>query len=97
MKKLLTGLLAMFMGLTVTMAQTPATAKKEVKSAKAKTEKTTAAPAAAATTKTKKDGTPDKRYKENKAAATPAGPTKKDGTPDMRYKSNNKNAGKKKA
>ena len=37
-------------------------------------DKTTAA-------KTKKDGTPDKRYKENKHL-------KKDGTPDKRYKSN---------
>lgn len=39
---------------------------------------------------TKKDGTPDKRYKENKgtSAAAPAGPTKKDGTADMRYKAN---------
>ena len=33
----------------------------------------------------KKDGTPDKRYKSNKA------PLKKDGTPDMRYKVNQKN------
>lgn len=38
--------------------------------------------------KLKKDGTPDKRYKENKEAAKPAGPVKKDGTPDMRYKEN---------
>ncbi len=30
---------------------------------------------------TKKDGTPDKRYKENQKV-------KKDGTPDMRYKEN---------
>jgi hypothetical protein len=89
MKKLLTGLLAMFMGLTVAMAQTPATAKKEVKTTKAKTEKTVAA-----APKTKKDGTPDRRFKENKKAA--AGPLKKDGTPDKRYKSNNPNAGKKK-
>lgn len=41
---------------------------------------------------TKKDGTPDMRFKENKeaakATAAPAGPTKKDGTPDMRYKAN---------
>jgi hypothetical protein len=36
----------------------------------------------------KKDGTPDKRYKENKEAKPAAGPTKKDGTPDKRYKSN---------
>jgi hypothetical protein len=35
----------------------------------------------------KKDGTPDKRFKENKK---PAGPVKKDGTPDMRYKANKK-------
>ena len=32
----------------------------------------------------KKDGTPDKRYKENKQHL------KKDGTPDMRYKENKK-------
>ncbi|XZF12625.1 hypothetical protein ACTHGU_12620 [Chitinophagaceae bacterium MMS25-I14] len=40
----------------------------------------------------KADGTPDKRYKENKTTktttTTTTGPTKKDGTPDMRYKSN---------
>ncbi|CAL1520938.1 hypothetical protein [Chitinophaga sp. MM2321] len=101
MKKFLIGMLAMFMGLTVAMAQTPATptAKKEVKTAKVKTEKkaATATPVASADTKLKKDGTPDKRYKENKNAATTSGPKKKDGTPDMRYKSNNKTAGKKKA
>jgi hypothetical protein len=46
----------------------------------------------AATTGTaplKKDGTPDKRYK-NAAAAPAAGPVKKDGTPDKRYKANKK-------
>lgn len=51
----------------------------------AEKEKTTAA-------KTKKDGTPDKRYKENKHL-------KKDGTPDKRYKVNkadSTNAAKKK-
>jgi len=37
----------------------------------------------------KKDGTPDRRYKENKKLT-------KAGKPDMRYKSNNPNAGKKK-
>ena len=53
--------------------------------AKTKTEKT-AKPAAGPT---KKDGTPDMRYKANKdAAKTPAAHTKKDGTPDMRYKEN---------
>lgn len=41
-------------------------------------------------TKTKKDGTPDMRYKENKEKEKPKGPTKKDGTPDMRYKENKK-------
>jgi hypothetical protein len=46
-------------------------------------------------TKTKKDGTPDMRYKENKEAAKPAVKLKKDGTPDMRYKAN-KDAAKKK-
>jgi hypothetical protein len=40
--------------------------------------------------KLKKDGTPDKRYKENKEPAKPAGPVKKDGTPDKRYKENKK-------
>ena len=37
----------------------------------------------------KKDGTPDKRFKENKTTnVKPTGPVKKDGTPDMRYKTN---------
>jgi LAS superfamily LD-carboxypeptidase LdcB len=60
----------------------------------AKTTKTTTAKEAKTTTgktevKTKKDGTPDKRYKANKEAAKPAtGPLKKDGTPDKRYKAN---------
>ena len=35
----------------------------------------------------KKDGTPDKRYK-NAPSAAAAGPLKKDGTPDKRYKAN---------
>lgn len=56
--------------------------------AKTKTEKT-AKPAAGPT---KKDGTPDMRYKANKDAAKTPAPaaqhTKKDGTPDMRYKEN---------
>ena len=39
----------------------------------------------------KADGTPDKRYKENKMTAkATTGPKKKDGTPDMRYKANKK-------
>ncbi|MBS1917299.1 MAG: hypothetical protein JST87_13560 [Bacteroidetes bacterium] len=49
----------------------------------------TTTPAKPATTHTKKDGTPDKRYKENKTSATPATThMKKDGTPDKRYKEN---------
>lgn len=48
------------------------------------TAKTAATPASTGGP-TKKDGTPDKRFKSNKSAA---GPTKKDGTPDMRYKEN---------
>lgn len=41
--------------------------------------------------KVKADGTPDMRYKDNKAAAPAvAGPKKKDGTADMRYKANKK-------
>ncbi len=38
----------------------------------------------------KKDGTPDKRYKENKVHADSVVHKKKDGTPDMRYKENKK-------
>ncbi|MBO9682677.1 MAG: hypothetical protein J7502_08435 [Flavisolibacter sp.] len=41
-------------------------------------------------TKLKSDGTPDKRFKENKVSTATAGPTKKNGTPDMRYKANKK-------
>ncbi len=48
---------------------------------------TTAATTPATTTHLKKDGTPDKRFKENK---TPPAHLKKDGTPDMRYKENKK-------
>ncbi|MGN6249671.1 MAG: hypothetical protein ACTHNG_15060 [Ginsengibacter sp.] len=46
---------------------------------------------ATATKHMKADGTPDKRYKENKMTAkATTGPKKKDGTPDMRYKANKK-------
>lgn len=41
--------------------------------------------------KTKKDGTPDMRYKENKEGTKPAPKhLKKDGTPDKRYSENKK-------
>lgn len=56
--------------------------------AKTATTVSTAKPAAGPT---KKDGTPDMRYKANKEAAKkPPVHTKKDGTPDMRYKENKK-------
>lgn len=42
------------------------------------------------TARTKADGSPDMRYKENKTAKTTTvtGPTRKDGAADMRYKAN---------
>jgi hypothetical protein len=90
MKKiiLIVNLLFAFAGFT--FAQTPAKAQDP----KAKTTQTK--PAANTAGPTKKDGTPDMRYKANKdaAKAKPAGPVKKDGTPDMRYKAN-KDAAKK--
>jgi hypothetical protein len=42
-------------------------------------------------TNLKKDGTPDKRFKDNKTSAKTTGPLKKDGTADMRYKNNKVN------
>jgi hypothetical protein len=42
------------------------------------------------TAPTKKDGTPDKRYKANKTAADTTKHMKKDGSPDKRYKENKK-------
>ncbi|UYQ91801.1 hypothetical protein MKQ68_17075 [Chitinophaga horti] len=71
MKKLITAALALLMTASVAFAQ----------------EKQKAAKAKPATEHVKKDGTPDKRYKENKEAKS-EGPKKKDGTPDMRYKEN---------
>jgi len=76
MKKLLLTLTAFVCMIGMSVAQT----KTDAKAAPAKAEKA-AAP-------TKKDGTPDMRFKENKETAKPAAPTKKDGTPDMRYKEN---------
>ncbi|WP_316830466.1 hypothetical protein [Pedobacter aquatilis] len=103
MKKLLSLIAIAAFGLTTAFAQTPATTapakvvKKEVKTTtapvkagvkqeakKVETKTTTTA------SKVKADGTPDMRFKENKAKAVTkvAGPTKKDGTADMRYKAN---------
>ncbi len=91
MKKLLIALTAMLCLGTASFSQTKKTATKPKPAS-------TVAAKPAATAKpapTKKDGTPDMRYKANKEAAKPAGPLKKDGTPDMRYKAN-KDAAKKK-
>lgn len=64
-------------------AATTATADASKTSAAAPATATAAKPAATAH-HLKSDGTPDKRFKENKGH----GPVKKDGTPDMRYKAN---------
>jgi hypothetical protein len=80
MKKIFFAFVAMLCMATVSFSQTK-------KAEKPKTTK--AAPAAVkAAGATKKDGTPDMRFKANKEAAKPAGPLKKDCTPDMRFKAN---------
>ena len=59
----------------------------------AKAKKTTTASTTPAKSTTKKDGTPDMRYKANKDAAktkTATVHTKKDGTADKRFKENKK-------
>ncbi len=101
MKKIFLAFTAMICLATASFAQDKKADKAKAPAAAKKTE-ATATPAAkpaaapAATGKLKADGTPDKRFKENKAAAPAAGPLKKDGTPDMRYKANKEAAGKKK-
>jgi len=102
MKKLLSLIAIAAFGLTTAFAQAPATkaktvAKKEVKTTTAPVKAGVKQEAKKVETKTtttaakvKADGTPDMRFKENKAKAVTkvAGPTKKDGTADMRYKAN---------
>ncbi|HVT85970.1 MAG TPA: hypothetical protein VHD35_12270 [Chitinophagaceae bacterium] len=61
------------------------TVTKTEKSAKTKTATTSSTASTKTSTHLKSDGTPDKRFKENKEAK---GPMKKNGTPDMRYKAN---------
>lgn len=98
MKKIFLSLLAMICLGTLSFAQVTKTPKKKEAPATKTAEVKKAEPAKPAiAAKTKADGTPDMRYKENKdAKAAPAkGPLKKDGTPDMRYK-DNKPADKKK-
>jgi len=48
------------------------------------------APAKKEAAPTKKDGSPDMRYKSNKIAADTSKHMKKNGTPDKRYKENKK-------
>lgn len=74
MRKLLFALTAL-LGLTLSV------------NAQDKSKKAAAKPATETKAPLKKDGTPDKRFKENKKAK---GPLKKDGTPDKRFKENKK-------
>lgn len=104
MKKLLLAVACFFALSTVTNAQAKQVVTDKAKAAKTEVKKEVkkeaAKPAAKAaktvkheTDKVNKDGTPDKRFKDNKAkaaTAAPAGPVKKDGTPDKRYKANKK-------
>jgi hypothetical protein len=53
-------------------------------------DKKVAAKTTTTTTHVKANGTPDKRFKENKTSTTVVGPLKKNGTADMRYKANKK-------
>ncbi|WP_294251039.1 hypothetical protein [uncultured Chryseobacterium sp.] len=78
MKKLFTAM-AFVLGLGLATAQQTAPVKKAASSQTVKTVKARQPAATPAAAKLKKDGTPDKRYKENKKL-------KKDGTPDKRYK-----------
>ena len=86
MKKFLAGLMTLVMVISLSLGSV-SNVNAQKKAAKVKSDST------ATTSHTKKDGTPDKRFKENKATTAtpaPAGPTKKDGTPDKRYKANKK-------
>lgn len=93
MKKILTGVLALLMGASVAMAQTSSTTQEKTK-AEHRTDKPgqkAQRPALDSTGKPmKKDGSPDKRFKENKETkeTKAQGPLKKDGTPDKRFKEN---------
>ncbi len=88
MKKIISLLTLVFLGLSTTLTNAQTTAPKvEVTASKKKVVHAKAGTAVHKTTSTvqlKKDGTPDKRYKVNKTVVV----TKKDGTSDKRYKSN---------
>lgn len=85
MKKFLTAMsIVLGLGLATAQQTAPAIETQNAKTVKPVKHTKQAAPAATvkpAAAKMKKDGTPDKRYKENKNL-------KKDGTPDKRYKAN---------
>jgi ribosomal protein S13 len=80
MKKFLTAM-SIILGLGSATAQQVAPATKTTTTKAVKPAKAVETKAAKPAQKLKKDGTPDKRYKENQKL-------KKDGTPDKRYKVN---------
>ncbi|MBC9910764.1 hypothetical protein [Chitinophaga varians] len=86
MKKLLTGVLAMFMGLTVAMAQTPATTTQKEAKSKAKTEQKAVKKEAE-----KKEAAVKKEAGQPAPQASPVAKTEhvtKSGAPDKRFKEN---------
>ena len=101
MKKLflIASLMMTLTGMTFAQTKKPKTDDKKPATTAATKPATTAAtkPATSAAGPTKKDGTPDMRYKANKDAAAKPATThlKKDGTPDKRYKENKTPAPKK--
>ncbi|MCU7617807.1 hypothetical protein NZ698_11410 [Chryseobacterium sp. PBS4-4] len=80
MKKFLTAM-SIVLGLGLANAQQAVPATKAAVKQTTKTVKAAKPEAAKPAAKLKKDGTPDKRFKENQKL-------KKDGTPDKRYKVN---------
>ncbi|MCY0975857.1 hypothetical protein PGH12_13780 [Chryseobacterium wangxinyae] len=80
MKKFLTAM-SIVLGLGFATAQQAVPAAKSTVRQTTKTVKAVKQEAAKPSVKMKKDGTPDKRFKENQKL-------KKDGTPDKRYKVN---------
>ncbi|MBW7675582.1 hypothetical protein [Chryseobacterium chendengshani] len=80
MKKFLTAM-SIVLGLGLANAQKAVPATKSTVQKTTKTVKYVKPQAAKSAVKLKKDGTPDRRFKENQNL-------KKDGTPDRRYKAN---------
>ncbi len=92
MKKIFALVTAVIMLASATFAQTAKQAPKkmEAKTKEVKKEAPKKVEVKKTAPKIKADGTPDKRFKENKKPEKSAGPVKKDGTPDMRYNKNKK-------